>query len=418
MIDFELPESAAAYLDRLRVFVDEHIIPEAEGLEPDAELVTGRVGEEVLPKLRKQAQEMEVYLPNLPPEHGGQGVSLTTLALAAEICGPYPLASLAINCMAPDEGNMHLLHAFGTPEQKERWLAPLAAGDIHSCFGMAEPDAGSDPRRATSRAEQLPDGGWLINSHKVFTSGAHGASLCIVMAVTDPDLPAHAGQSMFLVPTDAPGFEIVRDLKTMGMHGFAGHPETRCTDVELPADAMLGERGKGFAIAQSRLGAGRMGHAMRWIGVGQKALDLAANRALNRETFGEPLAARQAVQWWLADGATLLYASRLMVLHTCWKVDQGLPHRTEVSMVKTFVAEALGQIVDHALQVFGGWGYTQDYPLEKWYRDARAARIYDGPSEVHRMLVARQIFREVEGTGTAANVGRVLEISGGDRRSA
>jgi alkylation response protein AidB-like acyl-CoA dehydrogenase len=235
------------------------------------------------------------------------------------------------------------------------------------------------------------------------------------MAVTDAELPAHAGQSMFLVPTDTPVYEIVRDLKTMGMHGFAGHPETRCTDVELPADAILGERGKGFAIAQSRLGAGRMGHAMRWIGVGQKALDLAADRALNRETFGEPLATRQAVQWWLADGATLLYASRLMVLHTCWKVDQGLPHRTEVSMVKTFVAEALGQIVDHALQVFGGWGYTQDYPLEKWYRDARAARIYDGPSEVHRMLVARQVLRDVERTGTAASVGTVLEALSGDR---
>ncbi|MGH9021956.1 MAG: acyl-CoA dehydrogenase family protein, partial [Acidimicrobiia bacterium] len=175
----------------------------------------------------------------------------------------------------------------------------------------------------------------------------------------------------------------------------------RWSGVVVGPDALLGERGAGFEMAQSRLGVGRMGHAMRWIGISQRCVELSAKRALERETFGAPLATRQAIQWWLADGATLVQACRLMVLHACWKIERGLPHRTEVSMVKTFVAEALGEIVDKALQVHGGWGYTDDFPFARWYRDARAARIYDGPSEVHRIVVARAVLGEVAKTGHA-----------------
>jgi alkylation response protein AidB-like acyl-CoA dehydrogenase len=398
------PAGAPGYLDRLRSYIDEYIVPAEARLGHDEELVIGRVAETMMPGLREAARQAAVYLPQMPVEYGGQDVPVTTLVQAAEMCGPYRLAPIALNCMAPDEGNMHLLLQFGTGDQKQRWLRPLADGAIRSCFAMTEPDAGSDPRRISSRAERLPGGGWRINAHKVFTSSAQGASLALVMVVTDPGTDAHAGQTIFLVPTSIEGFSIVRDIKTMGTHGFAGHAETRFTDVAVGPDAVLGEPGQGFAIAQSRLGVGRLGHAMRWIGIAQRSLDLAAARAQSRETFGAPLASRQAVQWWLADDATKLYACRLMVLDACRKIENGLPHRTEISMIKTFVAETFGEVVDHALQVHGGWGYTTDFPFEAWYRDARAARIYDGPSEVHRMLVARQLLKEVSKSGTAATV--------------
>jgi acyl-CoA dehydrogenase len=402
MIDFTVPPEILEFLDRLQAFIDTEVAPLEDQLtEDDFRGADSRVEVEVLPKLRGKAREAGVYAPQLPPEFGGLGLGTTALAFVSERCGPHPLASYAINMMAPDEATMHLLERFGTDEQKERWLEPLAAGEIRSCFGMTELDAGSDPRRISSTAERRDGGGWRINARKVFTSGAIGAAFCVVMAVSDPDAPPGRGISMFLVPTDAPGFEIVRDLHTMGAHGLGGHPEIALTDVHVGPEAQLGELGAGFEMAQSRLGTGRMGHAMRWIGIAQQAIDLAAQRALERETFGERLAERQAVQWWLADGATRLYAARLMVLNTLWKIERGLDHRTEVAMVKTYVAEVLGEIVDKALQVHGGWGYTTDFPFERWYRDARAARIYDGPSEVHRMLVARNLFKEVLAGGTA-----------------
>jgi alkylation response protein AidB-like acyl-CoA dehydrogenase len=224
------------------------------------------------------------------------------------------------------------------------------------------------------------------------------------MAVSDPEAPPGKGISMFIVPTDTPGFRIVRDLKTMGFPSLGGHPEISLEDVEVDDSAILGDLGAGFEMAQARLEAGRLGHAMRWIGIGQKCLDMTAQRALERETFGAPLASRQAVQWWLADGATMLYASRLMVLNACWRIEQGLPSGPEVSMTKTFVSEVLGEVVDRALQIYGAWGYTNETPIEQWYRDARGARIYDGPSEVHRMFVARRILKRVAEDGTASGL--------------
>jgi acyl-CoA dehydrogenase len=403
MIDFTLSPDVRAFLGRLTAFIDEEVVPlEAELTEDDFRVHPSRVETDILPGLRKKARDADVYAPQLPREYGGQDLSATALAFVAERCGPHPLAAYAINMMAPDEATMHLLVHFGSEEQKERWLRPLAAGEIRSCFGMTEPDAGSDPRRISATAERLEDGSWRLNGHKVFTTGAFGAAFCLFMAVTGPDASPGKGLSMFLVPTDTDGFEIVRDVQTMGMHGFGGHPSIRLDDVVVGSEAQLGELGKGFEMAQARLGTGRMGHAMRWIGIAQAAIDLAAARALERETFGEKLARRQAVQWWLADGATQLWACRLMVLNTLWKIENGLDHRTEVAMVKTHVAEVLGEILDNALQVFGGWGYTAEFPIERWYRDARAARIYDGPSEVHRMFVARNLFREVAETGGAA----------------
>lgn len=411
MIDLEVPKPTRVFIERLERFLESHVVP-AEDKYGEEDVRDGTFESRALPRLRAAARDAGVYAPQLPPELGGQGLGITALALVSERCGPYAFGSLALNMMAPDEATMHLLQHFGSPEQRERWLVPLAAGELRSCFGMTEPDAGSDPRRIASTAERVP-GGWRINAHKVFTTGALGAAFCVVMAVSDPDAGPGRGISMFLVPSDADGFEIVRDLHTMGFHALGGHPELRLRDVVVDDGAVLGRLGAGFEMAQSRLGIGRIGHAMRWIGIGQRCVDLAAQRAQERETFGAPLSDRQAVQWWLADGATLLYASRLMVLNACWRIERGLPHRTEVAMVKTFVAEALGEIVDKALQVHGGWGYTTDFPFERYYRDARAARIYDGPSEVHRMSVARAVLKQVARTGSARTVcGDLVEASG------
>lgn len=400
MIDFSVPVATVAFVERVREFIDIHVAP-LETDVTDEDYLSGRLEHEVLRPLREKAREAGVYGPQLPREYGGQDLGLLSVALVSEVCGPHALGSLALNCMAPDEATMDLLLRFGTPEQKERWLRPLAEGRIRSCFGMTEPDAGADPRRISSTARATSDGGWVIDGHKVFTSGALGAAVCVVMAVSEPDAGPGKGLSMFLVPTDVDGFEVVRNLDTMGYPELGGHPEVRLAGVEVGPDGRLGEPGAGFAMAQARLGTGRLGHAMRWIGIAQRALDLAAQRALHRETFGRPLADRQAIQWWFADAATQLYAGRLMVLNTAWKVENGLPHRTEVAMVKTFVSETLNEVVDHALQVHGGWGYTTDFPFERWYRDARAARIFDGPSEVHRMFIARQLLKDVEATGNA-----------------
>ena len=209
---------------------------------------------------------------------------------------------------------------------------------------------------------------------------------------------------MFIVPANAPGFRIVRDMLTMGSPALGGHPETAFEDVMVGDDAVLGELGAGLEMAQARLEVGRLGHSMRWIGIAQRALDMMAARSLERETFGAPLASRQAIQWWLSDGATMLYASRLMILNACWRIEQGLPARSQVSMIKTLVSELLDEIVDKALQVHGGWGYTNDFPIAQWYRDARAARIFDGPSEVHRMAIARRLLKAVEREGSTAEL--------------
>lgn len=391
-------------------FVDDYVRPAEHGVGED-DIHSGRVENEILPPLREKAKAAGVYGPQLPKEYDGQDLGVTALALVAERCGPHPLASLALNTMAPDEATMHLLLRFGNDEQKKRWLEPLARGETRSCFGMTEHDAGSDPRRISTRAERV-DGGWRINGRKVFTTGARGAAFCVVMAVSDPDAPPGKGVSMFIVPTDKPGFRIVRDMRTMGFPSMGGHPETAFEDVEVGDDAVLGELGGGFEMAQTRLEVGRLGHSMRWVGIAQRALDMMAARSLERETFGAPLASRQSIQWWLSDGATTLYASRLMILNACWRIERGLPARTQVAMIKTYVSEVLDEIVDKALQVYGGWGYTDDFPIAQWYRDARAARIFDGPSEVHRMSVARRLLQAVQSEGTAAELcGDVLSAS-------
>jgi acyl-CoA dehydrogenase len=394
VIDFEIPPSLEDVRSRVAAFVRDEVLPAEPG-------VTEDTYDSVLTELRKKARDAGLWTPHLPPEWGGLGLGALGMALVSQELGVSGLASLALNCMAPDEGNMHLLLEAGTSEQRERYLRPLAAGEVRSCFAMTEKDvASSDPRQLKARAVRDGDD-WVIDGEKWFTSGAAGAAFAIVVARTEGDdaKPQHR-YSLFLVDADAPGWTVVREIPVMGSRGPGGHCEVRLESCRVPADAMLGEPGRGFVLSQRRLGMGRIGHAMRWIGVAQRALDLAAARALEREAFGKRLAEHEAVAFDMADSAAELYASRLMVLHAAWKIDRGLEHRQEISIVKTFVAEALGRVVDRALQVHGALGITDETPLARFYQDARAARIYDGPSEVHRMVVARNLFRAFLETGT------------------
>ena len=393
VIDFTIPPELEELRAKVAAFVGDEVLPAEAGLaEDDLALV--------LQPLRKRAREAGLWTPHLPPEWGGLGVGPLGMALISQECGPSALASLALNAMAPDEGNMHLLLHAGTEEQKETYLRPLAGAEMRSCFAMTERAAGSDPTMLRTTATADGDG-WVLDGEKWFISGANGAGFAIVVAVTDPEaVSRHRRHSLFLVDASSPGWRVVREIPVMGTHGPGGHCEVLLESCRVPAAAMLGERGAGLALAQARLGPARLAHAMRWIGMAQRALDLAAARALDREAFGKALSEHQAVQWMLADSATQLYAARLMVLHAAWKIETGQDHRQEVAFVKVFVSEALGDIVDRALQIHGALGYSGDLPLERFYRDARAARLYDGPSEVHRMAIARALLKAAEETGT------------------
>ncbi len=391
MIDFSLSSETSELLERVRAFVVEDVMP----VEAQVEDLTDLLGSwHLVEEVRASARARGLYLPQLPAEYGGLGLGMVEMALIQQECGASALAPLALNAMAPDEGNMHTLLRAGSEEQKERWLRPLAAGEIRSCFAMTEPDvASSDPLNLRTTARR--DGEeWVLDGRKWFATGAIGAELAIVVARSgEPEL-GHRAYSLFLVPCDAPGWRIVRDPGLIGAHFPGGHPEIELREVRVPAEALLGGEGEGFAIAQHRLAGGRLAHAMRWIGIAQKALDLSAARLPKREAFGKPLAEQQALQFFLADSAIDLYASRMMVLHAAWKVERQLPHRQEIAMVKTFVSEALGRVLDRAVQVFGSHGIATDDPIGAWYADARAARIYDGASEVHRMVIARTLLRQ------------------------
>ncbi|HZV72273.1 MAG TPA: acyl-CoA dehydrogenase family protein [Conexibacter sp.] len=404
MIDFTVPQQLTALVERVRAYVAEDVLPlEAEVTDP-ADLLASW---EVVERLRERARERGLFAPHLPPAWGGLGVGPLGMALVSQECGVSLLASLGLNAMAPDEGNMHTLLAAGTAEQQERYLRPLAEGRVRSCFAMTEPDvASSDPANLRTTAQRDGDG-WLLNGRKWFITGAEGAAFAIVMARTASGSPR--GQrdfSLFLVPAGTPGWRIVRDPAPIGAHYPGGHPEIELRDVHVGRDALLGAEGDGFAIAQLRLAGGRLAHAMRWIGIAQRALDLTAQRLPTRSAFGARLADHQALQFFLADSAMDLYASRLMALHAAWRLERGLPHRQEVAMVKTFVSEALGRVLDRAVQVFGSHGIATDEPIAQWYADARAARIYDGASEVHRMAIARRLLRlAADGSSTASACG-------------
>jgi alkylation response protein AidB-like acyl-CoA dehydrogenase len=383
-----------ALLAEIRAFVRERVLP----LEPR---VLQEEFRDLLPELRalrEEAKARGLWAPHLPRALGGLGLSLVEYAEVSAVLGETPAGPYVFNCQAPDVGNMELLHAFGTAEQQARWLHPLARGDVRSCFGMTEPGfPGSNPVLLGTRAER-DGGGWRLDGHKWFTSSADGAAVCVVMAVTDPDAAPHRRASMFLVPTDAPGFRIVRNIKIMGEAGsdWASHAEVRLEGVRLGDDALVGEPGSGFALAQERLGPGRIHHCMRWVGICERAFDLMCRRAASRELApGRPLGLSDQVQAWVAESRAEIDAARLYVMDTARRIDAGGAGaaRDAISAIKFHVAGVLQRVLDRAIQVHGALGVTDDTPLAYWYRHERAARIYDGADEVHKASLARRILK-------------------------
>jgi alkylation response protein AidB-like acyl-CoA dehydrogenase len=392
-----IPESIAERRTQVRAFMEEFVYPNEAAIQREDEAADVLVAE-----LRQEAKEAGLWAPHLPPEAGGTGNGFLEYAYLNEEIGRSMFAQLVFGCQAPDAGNGEILHLFGTPEQKERFLAPLVAGETRSFFGMTEPEvSGSDPTGLRGRAVRDGDE-WVINAHKWFSSGADGAGFAIVMVVTDPDAEPHRRASMIVVPTDTPGYELVRRIPVMGHEGrgWGTHCETRFTDVRVPVDNVLGEPGDGFRIAQKRLGPGRIHHVMRWLGQMQRAFDLMCAYALERKTFGEPLADKQTIQNWIAESAAEIQACRLMTMQAAQRIDEGDEARVEISLIKFYAARVLNDVIDRALQVHGGLGMTEDTPLAFMWRQARAGRIYDGPDEVHKMVVARRLLRAYEDGGT------------------
>ncbi|HEY8867209.1 MAG TPA: acyl-CoA dehydrogenase family protein [Solirubrobacteraceae bacterium] len=391
--DFSTEPEFQEHLDWMKEFVRAEIWP-LETLDLDQQQI-----DRAFAPLQEQVKERGLWAAHLDPELGGQGYGQVKLGLMHEILGSSPYAPLAFGNQAPDSGNSEILAMAGTPEQKERWLEPLLAGDYRSAFSMTEPEtAGSDPTLLQTRAVKEGDE-YVINGHKWFSSNASIADFLIVMVVTDPDARRYQRASMIIVPVDTPGVDIVRDVATMehpqgGYGRYGGHAEIYYRDVRVPAENLLGSEGAGFLIAQQRLGPGRIHHCMRWLGVAQRAFDMLCERALAREAHGSLLSEKQTVQNWIADSAAQMQAARLMTLQAAWKMDTegASAARREISLIKFFGAQMLHDVVDRALQIHGSLGYSTDMPLEAMYRFARAARFYDGPDEVHRQSVARYIL--------------------------
>jgi acyl-CoA dehydrogenase len=378
---------------RYRAFMEEHVYPNERALHADdAELIRS---------LQAKAKEQGLWAPHVPPEAGGTGQGFLAYAHLNEEIGRSTYAQLVFGCQAPDAGNAEILHLFGTDEQKERWLKPLVAGEIRSFFSMTEPEVpGSDP--TTLRTKAVRDGDeWVIDGHKWFSSGADGAAFGIVMAVTDPEAEPHRRASQIVVPADTRGVEIVGPTPVFGHagSGWSTHCEVWYRGVRVRVENTLGEPGDGFRIAQKRLGPGRIHHVMRWLGQMQRAFELLCSYSLEREAFGSRLADKQTVQNWIADSAAEIHACRLMTLDAAHKIDDGDEARVEVSVIKYYAARALHDVIDRAIQVHGARGLTDETPLAEMYANARAARIYDGPDEVHRMVVSRRILKEFEKGG-------------------
>lgn len=342
--------------------------------------------------LRQQVKDMGLWACHLGPELGGQGYGQVKLGLLHEVIGASRLAPPIFGNQAPDSGNAEILARYGTQEQKERYLRPLLAGELFSTFSLTEPGAGSDPTLITSNAVR-DGGGWVINGHKWFASNAAFADFVLVVVKTEPDAPRHKQFSMLLVPGGTPGMNVVAETSLMGLEGV--HAEITFDDCRVPADALLGEPGGAFAISQARLGPGRIHHVMRWLGQCRRAFDMLCERAVSREVQGGRLADKQTVQNWIADSYAEMQGLRLMTLHAAWVIDtRGVPEaRTDIAAIKYHGAKILHDVIDRAVQVHGALGVSSDLPLEQMYRWARAARIYDGPDEVHRQTVARRVLK-------------------------
>lgn len=379
---------------QVSLFLDENVYPVENIFQKDDEEAAS-----LMKDLQAKTKKMGLFAPHLPTEAGGMGIGFMPYVYLNEIFGRSPYAPPAFGAQAPDSGNAEILWQFGTPEQQKQWMEPLVNCEISSCFSMTEPDvSGADPTGLQTTAVRDGDD-WVINGHKWFTSGGLKASFAIVMCVTDPEAPPHSRMSQIIVPTDTLGFNVIRPIPVMG-DTEGHHCEIAYEDVRVPITNTLGEPGHGFRIAQRRLGPGRIHHCMRWLGQMQRAFDLMCNYSLTREAFGSPLAEKQTIQNWIADSYVEIQAARLLTLRAAEKIDTGDEARVEISAIKYFGAKVLHDVIDRAIQTHGARGVSGDTPLQSMYRNARNARIYDGPDEVHRMVVARRILRTFrEGTG-------------------
>jgi alkylation response protein AidB-like acyl-CoA dehydrogenase len=393
-MDFSTPPRTAELLARVHELVDREIIP----LETERTAGSFR---DLLPRLeavRQKVKRAGLWCPQLPRQYGGLGLSLIEYGQVSEVLGRSTLGHYCFNCQAPDAGNMEILIHYGSQEQQDKYLRPLVEGRVRSCFSMTEPDRpGSNPTWMETTAVRDGDD-YVINGRKWFTTSCDGAAFAIVMAVTSPDAPRHQRASQIIVPLDTPGFRLVRNIPVMGHTGddYDSHAEVEYDNCRVPAADLLGGEGEGFRIAQERLGPGRIHHTMRWIGICERAFDLMCRRAAERRIEpDETLGQKQIVQSWIAECRAQINAARLLVLQAAWKIDQegtGAA-REEISLIKFFAADVLMNVLDRAIQVHGALGLTDDTPLATFWRNERAARIYDGPDEVHKMVVARRILK-------------------------
>jgi acyl-CoA dehydrogenase len=402
-IDFSFPPELEALRLKVREFIDTIVRPLEEQLDEgnrDALVST-------VIKMRKAAREWGLWLPHMPKEYGGMGVGHVAMAAVSAEATRARFGPFALNAQAPDEGNMHTLLHWGNDEQKDRYLRPLCEGRVRSCFAMTEPEvAGSDPTLIQTRAV-LEGDHWVVNGHKWFISGARGARFAILICRTEdsPEIP-QAGNSALLVDLPSEGWEVVRDVETMS--GSHNHCEIRITNLRVPAENLLGGRGQGHLLGQARLGPARLAHCMRWVGQAEQALDMMVGRSLKRFAHGSLLSEKQGIQWMIADSAMELYQCKLMVLHAAYLIDSGADFRTEVSMAKHFVANALNRIVDRAIQVHGALGYSTDTPLASMAQHARWARFADGADEVHQWRIAQRAIDAYQKDGnTKAATGRL-----------
>ena len=392
-MEYDDSERAREVADRVRSFVDEEVIPiEREHLGGPT------VDRETVDELRDRAREYDIYAPQIPEEYGGMGMDFRDVLPMFEEAGRSLLGATALRVDAPDEGNMHTLELVGTDDQKERWLRPLAAGDLRSGFSMTEPNpgAGSDPKMIRTTAEKDGDE-WVINGHKWWTTQGSEADVLLVMARTDRDAHPYEGCSIILVPADTPGVEVVRDIPHLGggVTG-TGHAEIRYDDVRVPEENLLGEENAGFAIAQQRLGPARLTHCMRFSGMAERALEIAKAYTSQRTAFDGPLAEKQALRFEVAEAETRLHAVRTMVRHAARQIAAGEEARIEVAMSKTFAANVVQDAIDSSIQLCGGNGIGKDLPLADFYENVRQFRIIDGADEVHKRVIARNAFEDVD----------------------
>jgi acyl-CoA dehydrogenase len=403
-IDFTFPPEVEQLRQRVREFMTQVVAPAEQGVSIDrSDGESRRQLIVTILKLREAAKEWGLWLPQMPPALGGLGLGPTAMAAVSAEAARTSFGPFALNCQAPDEGNMHTLLHFATPEQTERYLRPLCEGRARSCFAMTEPEvAGSDPTLIQTTAVRDGDD-WIVNGHKWFISGARGANFAILIARTDPEAdPPQARNTAFIVDTPAEGWEIVRDVETMA--GGHNHCEIRINNLRVSNANILGGRGQGHRLGQVRLGPARLAHCMRWIGQVETALEMLIDRATKRFAHGSLLADKQGIQWMISESAMELYAAKLMVLHAAYLIEQGKPFNTEVSMCKYHVANTLWRVIDRAIQVHGALGYSKDTPLSGMLLHARWSRFADGADEVHLMRIANNAVDTYKKTGNLAGI--------------